>query len=172
MATTNRLTDEALQLLDLMVGASRDSGQDYVAEQAIALREHIAGPLFERADVMGTSGDTRCPLPQELCGYQPHHPRLGQESRARSVRAQQQACGCPRRPSLCGPHRIPRCTRLLRRPTKPRRRPLRCPPPTGQPTGRHPSRLPQNPDVLRRNNSLVPSPQPSRSLTTNAMGCL
>jgi hypothetical protein len=69
---------------------------------------------------------------------------------------------------------LPGCPGLLRRAPRPRYRPPRRTTPAGQPAGRHPARLPENPNLLRRGHRLGPPPQQrpptSRVIVTTATG--
>jgi hypothetical protein len=51
-ATANRRTDEAVQWLELVLGASRESGETYAGEQAVALREQLEDAAFAPAELV------------------------------------------------------------------------------------------------------------------------
>ena len=70
---------------------------------------------------------------------------------------------------------LTRGPRLLRPPTRPRRRAQRRPAPARQPARRHPARLPQDPHPLRRGDRLAAvrgDLGEDRSLTFKLLGCL
>src|SRR5215831_5909763 len=95
--------------------------------------------------------------PQELRRHLPDHPRLRQEEDRRGpVRAQRPAHRRADAPGLRRAQGLTRCPRLLRRPARQRTPAQQCPAQTGQPPGRHPARLPQDPYLLRRGHRLGP----------------
>jgi hypothetical protein len=51
-ATANQRTDEAVRLLDLVIGASQDSGENYAAEQAAEWRGRIEDAAWERTEIV------------------------------------------------------------------------------------------------------------------------
>jgi hypothetical protein len=110
--------------------------------------------------------------PPQLRGHLADHPRVGaQARRVGPLRAQPS----PRRRGppmgVLRAERLTRRPRLLRRTPRSQDRPPRRAAPTRQPPRRHPARLPQDPNPLRRDHRLGP-PNPSRSLTPKTMGCL
>jgi len=95
--------------------------------------------------------------PQELRGHLPDHPRLRQEEdRPGPVRTQRPAHRRADAPGLRRAQGLTRRPCLLRRPARQGMRAQRGPAEPGQPPGRHPARLPQDPHPLRRGHRLGP----------------
>ena len=95
--------------------------------------------------------------PQELRGHLPDHPRLRQEEdRPGPVRTQRPAHRRADAPGLRRAQGLTRRPCLLRRPARQGMRAQRGPAEPGQPPGRHPARLPQDPHLLRRGHRLGP----------------
>jgi hypothetical protein len=99
--------------------------------------------------------------PQELRRHLPaDHPVRQEEDRARPVDPQPAPHRCPAYPGVRRDIRLSRCPRLLRRAPQPRHRARGRAAPRRRPPHRHPARMRENRQRIRRSHRLVPPQHP------------